>query len=93
MENIQQLPHEKTLNDEQKILAEFNKYNLSLQDIGISADKQEYFKKIKIEKDLGNSYCAADSSTAGFSCFKSSTKKVVPTFSWLVKPILPFISP
>ena len=45
---------EKVLHYEQKTLAEFNKYNLSLQNINVSPNMQEYFKKIRIQKDLEN---------------------------------------
>ncbi len=37
---------------ERETLAEINRYNLSLQNISVSNDKQEYFKKLRIQKDL-----------------------------------------
>ena len=51
----QKLPapqQEKVLHYEQDTLAEFNKYNLSLQNINVSSNMQEYFNKIRIQKDL-----------------------------------------
>ncbi len=41
------------LSSEQKTLAELNKFNLSLQNFSVSEDKQEYFRKLRIKKDLG----------------------------------------
>ncbi|OGH95107.1 MAG: hypothetical protein A2039_09570 [Candidatus Melainabacteria bacterium GWA2_34_9] len=46
-------PHqEKVLHYEQDTLADINKYNLSLQNITVSSNMQEYFKKIRIQKNL-----------------------------------------
>ena len=46
-------PHqEKVLHYEQDTLADINKYNLSLQNITVSSDMREYFKKMRIQKDL-----------------------------------------
>jgi len=48
-------PHqEKVLHYEQDTLAELNKYNLSLQNITVPSNMQEYFKKMRIQKDLEN---------------------------------------
>ena len=41
----------KLLDDEQKILADFNKYNISLQNINIASEKTDYFNKLKIDKN------------------------------------------
>lgn len=54
-ENVEQQisspSREEILDDEQQILAEFNKYNISLQNIHVSSDAQNYFKKMKINKE------------------------------------------
>ncbi|OGI18621.1 MAG: hypothetical protein A2255_01820 [Candidatus Melainabacteria bacterium RIFOXYA2_FULL_32_9] len=42
----------KSLHEEQQILADIGKYNLSLQNIKVSSDLQEYIKKSLIQKDL-----------------------------------------
>ena len=55
-EHVQEIlpepPQEKVLHYEQDTLAELNKYNLSLQNINVSSNMQDYFKKIKIQKEL-----------------------------------------
>lgn len=43
---------EQILAQEQQTLAKINKYNLSLQNISISSDKQEYFKKMLIQENF-----------------------------------------
>ena len=40
------------LNYEQRKLAELSKFNISIQDINVSKDAQEYFKKLRIDKDF-----------------------------------------
>jgi len=45
-------PDENNLHQEQNILAEFNKYNLSLQNISVSPNMQEYFKKMGMHKEI-----------------------------------------
>lgn len=47
-ENDEQLKYEQTK------LAELGKYNISLQNINVSADAKEFFKKLKIDKDFKN---------------------------------------
>ena len=47
-----ELQQEKVLHYEQETLANISKYNLSLQNITVSSNMQEYFKKMKIQKDL-----------------------------------------
>ena len=44
---------EKKLVEEQDFLADVNKYNLSLQNISVSSNVQDYFKKIKIDREQG----------------------------------------
>ena len=41
-----------TLHEEQKILADINRYNLSLQNINIPSDVKKYIKNTQIEKDI-----------------------------------------
>ncbi|EKE03179.1 MAG: hypothetical protein ACD_20C00234G0001 [uncultured bacterium] len=43
---------EKVLHKEQQLLADMSKYNLSLQNISVSPDLQEYIKKTRIQKNL-----------------------------------------
>lgn len=50
--NLSKPQNEKILHYEQTTLAKLNKYNISLQNINVSSSVQEYFKKIKIQKDL-----------------------------------------
>ena len=45
-------PDESALNDEQKILADINRYNLSMQNINISSEVQNYIRQSQIEKNL-----------------------------------------
>jgi len=45
---------EAVLNEEQKTLAELNKFNISIQNFSVSADKQEYFRKLRIKRDFEN---------------------------------------
>lgn len=42
---------EKNLDEEQKILAELNKYNLSLQNINVPSETQDYFNKLRLNKE------------------------------------------
>jgi len=51
-QNMPEPQQEEFLHNEQENLAEFNKYNLAMQNINVSLDVQDYFKKIKIQKDL-----------------------------------------
>ena len=44
---------EKKLDEEQDFLADVNKYNISLQNISVSSDVHDYFKKIKIDREQG----------------------------------------
>lgn len=43
---------EELLHDEQKTLSELGKFNVSIQDVNISPDKHEYFKKLRIKRDF-----------------------------------------
>jgi len=43
---------ENNLHQEQNILAKLNKYNLSLQNISVSPNMQEYFKKMGMHKEI-----------------------------------------
>lgn len=52
--NMPKVHEEKDLHFEQDTLAELNKYNLSLQNISVPSNMQEYFKKVRIQKDLDN---------------------------------------
>lgn len=45
---------EAALVEEQKTLAELNKFNISIQNFNVPFDTQEYFKKLKIKKDFGH---------------------------------------
>ncbi|HSA06614.1 MAG TPA: matrixin family metalloprotease [Candidatus Gastranaerophilales bacterium] len=45
--------NEEKLHNEQNNLAEFNKFNLSIQNFNVSADAEEYFRKLRIKKDFG----------------------------------------
>ena len=47
------LNNEEQLSNDQKTLAELNKFNISLQNFSVSEDAQEYFRKLKIKKDFG----------------------------------------
>jgi len=51
-EKMPESRQEKDLHYEQDTLAELNKYNLSLQNINVSSNMQEYFKKMRMKKDL-----------------------------------------
>ncbi len=42
------------LEEEQKTLAELNKFNISIQNFSVSPDAREYFKKLRIKKDFEN---------------------------------------
>lgn len=49
---LQEQQKEEVLNYEQNTLAELSKYNLSMQNINVSPNVQDYFKKMRIQKDL-----------------------------------------
>ncbi len=53
-ENKAIINNEAQLKEEQNILANVNKFNLSMQNISVSKDVQEYFKKIRIKKEFKN---------------------------------------
>jgi len=41
------------LDQEQNTLAKLNKFNISIQNVSVSRDAEEYFKKLRIKKELG----------------------------------------
>ena len=45
----------RSLDEDQEILAEFNKFNLALQNVNISPEFQEYMKKTRLKKNFEDS--------------------------------------
>ncbi len=48
------LTKEEILAEEQKTLAELNKFNISIQNFNVSKDAQNYFNKLRVKKDFEN---------------------------------------
>ncbi len=45
--------NDEQLNNEQNTLAKLNKFNISIQNVSVSRDAEEYFRKLRIKKELG----------------------------------------